>query len=744
MTLARMPEHTPSKAAKAEDVSISGTISTDSAVQMTVSSEGAAHIMSLLTDLYSDPNLAVLREYSSNAYDSHKEAGQDRPIEVTTPNSLNPVFVVEDFGVGMSPDAIRYIYSSYGASTKRNDFTQVGAFGLGCKSALTLTQSFTLISRKDGVQTTAIISRGEDGVGLVNVVAEVPTSEPNGVKVAIPITDVHAFNKNVRDFFYSWKTGTVLVDGQQPESLFDANYRTSKSGVFLYNLFRKWSERSGFDVIMGGVLYRVDTHKAVQMTGTHSDPPAVISGILHQISLVSEIPIGSIDLTPSREDIRYSDRSIKFLKELYIQICGEITDLISEDISQAPTRAEALKVLGGYDTVIRAFNNRRGNHNKLPMTWNGENIPTTFSVTGLRCEVSTDYNSKHGRSYVSELKDAAQGHNGVLGSPFDQERFFVVEDDDDKIAKIRREYKYFLNKEATQPYTAHLYVLKEMPTDPWITENDQYKFIKTQEIFDIASAFRKETREQRKQTNAPAKIYDYTILEKDSNGKVVLNTVGHDTLTGNHLYYVEFDQSALFEHVYKRSSPLVSRIKAVETFWNTVGLDDKAKIVMLPRTWSLAALEKRVEPHKVHSLLEKAKSHSKTLAGPKKEVLAAATAMQEGYSFLSTIMSDMLKLDQPNVKFEDKEITYFIELARDAKTHIATVKSINDVFRVVSEDTDTQTTLATIVARAQKVGRKYPLLQFGRSYKDISLDKMTEHAMLYVKAVVEASNERTS
>lgn len=59
-------------------------------IAMSVDTASMAHVLSVLTDLYSDPTLAVIREYSTNALDSHVEAGVKRPIDVSLPNAMTP------------------------------------------------------------------------------------------------------------------------------------------------------------------------------------------------------------------------------------------------------------------------------------------------------------------------------------------------------------------------------------------------------------------------------------------------------------------------------------------------------------------------------------------------------------------------------------------------------------------------------------------------------------------------------
>src|SRR6185437_4514816 len=143
-------------------------------IGMTVNQDSLAHIMSVLTNLYENPLLAIIREYSTNAWDSHVAAGQTRPIEVTTPNMLTSTLKIKDYGVGMDKEDIRNIYSQYGASTKRGTNEQTGMLGLGCKSALTYTGQFNIIAVKAGIKTSVVVSRSEDGYGVMEIVDESP------------------------------------------------------------------------------------------------------------------------------------------------------------------------------------------------------------------------------------------------------------------------------------------------------------------------------------------------------------------------------------------------------------------------------------------------------------------------------------------------------------------------------------------------------------------------------------------
>ena len=179
------------------DIKTEGNISGEH-ISMTIDEGSLQHIMSVLTDLYSDTAMACIREYSTNARDAQIEAGHDGPIDITLPSMLLPVFKVRDYGKGLSLDDIRNVYSKYGASTKRESNGFNGMLGLGAKSALTYTSSFTVVSVNGGYRHVVEVGRDEDGGGYMNIIDSVqllttpvlrsrfrsplPTSAPSSIR----------------------------------------------------------------------------------------------------------------------------------------------------------------------------------------------------------------------------------------------------------------------------------------------------------------------------------------------------------------------------------------------------------------------------------------------------------------------------------------------------------------------------------------------------------------------------------
>ena len=87
-----------------------------------VKESNVGHIFSILRNsLYSDKAGAIIREYSTNAYDAHVQAGiEETPITINCPTRFNPLLSIRDYGFGLSEDDIFNVFASYGESTKRN------------------------------------------------------------------------------------------------------------------------------------------------------------------------------------------------------------------------------------------------------------------------------------------------------------------------------------------------------------------------------------------------------------------------------------------------------------------------------------------------------------------------------------------------------------------------------------------------------------------------------------------------
>lgn len=158
-------------------------------IEMSLDLESQQVLMMMLSkNLYSDEIGSTVRELASNALDSHRRAGVDKPIVVSLKQNAqyNWEFTVEDFGVGLDSDDIRDIISKYGKSLAREEVNSLGAMGLGFKSPLSYTSSFYFIGRKSGVERKWTMYEGEEK-NSIDMLSEEPTTEPDGVKVIVPV-----------------------------------------------------------------------------------------------------------------------------------------------------------------------------------------------------------------------------------------------------------------------------------------------------------------------------------------------------------------------------------------------------------------------------------------------------------------------------------------------------------------------------------------------------------------------------
>jgi hypothetical protein len=302
-------------------------------VTMSFDENSLEFLMDVMTNLYSDTVLAPIREYSSNALDSHKAAGVTLPIEVSLPTNMTRMFVVQDFGLGMDVDDLFNIYAKYGYSTKRDNDIETGMLGLGSKSGLTYTDQFSVTARKNGREVIATVARGESGAGTINVLVEQDTDEPNGVTVSIPVHDVDGFNRKALNFFRWWEPGTVLIDGREPEFPENEAIRVSDE-ITIY----KRHVLSTDYVVMGCVAYPVDDRLS-------SDLP-------YGYHVVAYVPMGSVNFPPNREELQYTAKTNKVIAELS-ERRKRLTKAVAErDIATAPTYADAIRAAKTWEDII--------------------------------------------------------------------------------------------------------------------------------------------------------------------------------------------------------------------------------------------------------------------------------------------------------------------------------------------------------------------------------------------------------
>lgn len=283
-------------------------------------------IMDLLTNMYSDEEMACIREYSTNALDAQRVAGYTGPILVSTPTELAPFLKIKDHGTGMSSDELLDMYTEYTTSTKREDAEANGFMGIGSKSALAYGDQFTIISVKDRMKTIASISRGDDGSASMDIISEDVTDEPNGTEIIIPTKRDHNFDHKAQNLFKFWAPGTVLINGKEPDR----------------SELEKMTDRIYFHdgnqdlIVMGNVPYPLDYQYSIVENGRRIAAYVTMNGS------------DEVVIHPSRERLIYNPITTNVIAGIKEEFEAKIHDFIESEVSAAPNFVEAYRLVSRF------------------------------------------------------------------------------------------------------------------------------------------------------------------------------------------------------------------------------------------------------------------------------------------------------------------------------------------------------------------------------------------------------------
>jgi len=306
-----------------------------------ISVEDSAHILNILRDkLYSNKILAVIREYSTNAYDAHVEAGiADRPIKITLPNRLEPTFSVRDYGYGLTENDVRNIYAMYGASTKRSSNAFTGQLGLGCKSGFSYADRFSITTWKNKEKKEYCAYLDESMKGKIALMNTEEDDQEDGVCIQVPVelSDFSSFRTNAEALFPYFKTIPDVpgCEMKAPEYKVKGSFSIIEDGenhLIHYSL----SENSYYNkdkIIMGNIPYIIDTNQIEDQS--------------LNLSVTMWVPIGTVDIAANRETMEYTRSTIAFINKLYNEIAKEYAQLINKTVKDCLSLREAKQIF--YD-----------------------------------------------------------------------------------------------------------------------------------------------------------------------------------------------------------------------------------------------------------------------------------------------------------------------------------------------------------------------------------------------------------
>ena len=303
------------------DISVVGEVKSN---KISIDQNNINFIITILsTNLYSNPIKSFIRETSTNAWDSHKEAGVEEPIiiELGKDTEGKMFCSIRDFGVGLSPERFESIYKNIGSSTKRSDNQQHGGFGIGRFAALAYSDTVYITSNYEGIKYLYMMYKDGNSISI-DLIDERLTEDRNGleVKVAIQGRDYQYFYEAIREQLTYFEE-LYIIDDIKADRFgdFGATFNNFKIGKF-NNFYVNTLWCNNLDIILGKVRYPL---RVSSLTKKYYS-----TDLRQPISLKFEV--GDLDVTPNREEILYSTKNIEVIQDKLDAALLEIVD-ITED-----------------------------------------------------------------------------------------------------------------------------------------------------------------------------------------------------------------------------------------------------------------------------------------------------------------------------------------------------------------------------------------------------------------------------
>ena len=280
---------------------------------------------SLLSDkMYSDKPLALWREHIANAIDATNKG--EYHVKCGDPYDVNDLeCYVQDFGVGLNKTDLMKYYIGYGSSNKRENNKGIGGFGIGSKVCFAYTSSYEVKSWGGGEYTHILCYKDEKGMPCARVYenrAMLP-DERTGLKVSWELESrqgMSVFSKALQSAVSRhdvYPSKAVLSDLRVKEFL--TKYKDKQDRYSLltseYGVQHEPFGREGYQtysrIVMGGVAYPIGE--------------GYLPRQLNNLDIF--VPIGSVQVTGSREELSYDPMTKLYLEE----VCNRVVLKISED-----------------------------------------------------------------------------------------------------------------------------------------------------------------------------------------------------------------------------------------------------------------------------------------------------------------------------------------------------------------------------------------------------------------------------
>lgn len=335
----------------------------------------------LSSTLYSDKPGSIIRELSSNAYDSHKLAGKlDIPFELTAPTFEVPQFKIRDFGVGLTEEEARKTILCYLGSSKDDTDEFIGGWGIGSKSPFAYASTYDVVVYKDGQMCRFTCWKDETGIPNVAVLFKDATAEPNGVEMIIPveIADINLFNQSLRQYMNWTNYNAKLTVG---DTEFAKRSSTLERDMDDYRIVVYKNGTGSRRIVYGGFSYPMES--CVDNRYDYASEWNVLNRNMRQgydIAFVIDTP-NLVSFNMNREVLEQTDKSRAFVKRIVEEVtvfATRRTKAVEAISNRWLTDANKSKNIAALQDTIDAINLEIASQDK---SLDGVFVDKDFTVT---------------------------------------------------------------------------------------------------------------------------------------------------------------------------------------------------------------------------------------------------------------------------------------------------------------------------------------------------------------------------
>ncbi len=273
----------------------------------------------VIDGIYSNKFESIVREITANAFDSHRRAQQDRPFFVHCPTMLKPEFFVRDFGTGMTDQIMEDVYIVVGESDKDMTDDEVGMWGLGSKSPFAYADQYNITCYDGEIARFYGFGIDEDGVPTLYLMHSEASDEPRGVQIgfAVEAKDFAAFEKAIQNtsVAHAGNFESNIALKQIGEIVFSGEGWQCYKGTEIDRQGTNWFARQGC-VLYPIARNQVETPQEYNTTHVY----------------ILDCPIGTVQVTTSREAISYEEKVVAYLKARVEQVKEEIAAAVWEAV----------------------------------------------------------------------------------------------------------------------------------------------------------------------------------------------------------------------------------------------------------------------------------------------------------------------------------------------------------------------------------------------------------------------------